>query len=53
MQTLRSEGNVMILADNSGSMNQAVYHLDYDPNVTWSAVSAGSSTAMLPGVLKS
>lgn len=28
--------NVMILADNSGSMNSAVYHLDYDPNVVWS-----------------
>ncbi len=28
--------NVMILADNSGSMNAGIYHLDYDPNVTWS-----------------
>ncbi len=28
--------NVMILADNSGSMNSGVYSLDYDPNVIWS-----------------
>lgn len=28
--------NVMILADNSGSMNSGVYHLDYDPDVQWS-----------------
>ena len=28
--------NVMILADNSGSMNQAIYHLDYDPETSYS-----------------
>ncbi len=28
--------NVMILADNSGSMNAGVYHLDYDSSVTYS-----------------
>jgi len=28
--------NVMILADNSGSMNAGVYHLDYDPDVVYS-----------------
>ena len=27
--------NVMILADNSGSMNEALYHLDYNPNVAY------------------
>ncbi|MBU8869911.1 MAG: PQQ-binding-like beta-propeller repeat protein [Gemmatimonadales bacterium] len=27
--------NVMILADNSGSMNQAVYHLNYDSDTTY------------------
>ena len=29
------EGNVMFLADNSGSMNEIVYHLDYDPGVIY------------------
>jgi type IV pilus assembly protein PilY1 len=29
------EGNVMILADNSGSMNEVVYHLDYDPGTVY------------------
>jgi type IV pilus assembly protein PilY1 len=29
------EGNVMILADNSGSMNEIVYHLDYDPEIRY------------------
>lgn len=28
--------NVMILADNSGSMNAGVYHLDYDAGTTYS-----------------
>jgi type IV pilus assembly protein PilY1 len=28
--------NVMILADNSGSMNAAIYHLDYDVNTIYS-----------------
>jgi len=28
--------NVMILADNSGSMNAAVYHLDYDASTVYS-----------------
>lgn len=28
--------NVMILADNSGSMNAPIYHLDYDANITYS-----------------
>ena len=27
--------NVMFLADNSGSMNAAIYHLDYDPHATY------------------
>jgi len=27
--------NVMLLADNSGSMNAAVYHLDYDANTVY------------------
>lgn len=30
------EGNVMLLADNSGSMNEAVYDLDYDPGQVYS-----------------
>ncbi len=29
------EGNVMILADNSGSMNEIVYHLDYNSDITY------------------
>ena len=29
------EGNVMILADNSGSMNEIIYHRDYDPGITY------------------
>lgn len=28
--------NVMIVMDNSGSMNEAMFHADYDPSVTWS-----------------
>ncbi|MCB1182625.1 PQQ-binding-like beta-propeller repeat protein [bacterium] len=28
--------NVMIMADNSGSMNEATYHLDYDSHTTYS-----------------
>jgi len=28
--------NVMLLVDNSGSMNEAMYHSDYDPDVVWS-----------------
>ena len=28
--------NVMILADNSGSMNAAIYHDDYDADINWS-----------------
>jgi len=29
------DANVMVLFDNSGSMNEAMYHPDYDPEVTW------------------
>ena len=29
------DANVMILFDNSGSMNEAMYHPDYDADVTW------------------
>ncbi|MDD5720741.1 MAG: PilC/PilY family type IV pilus protein, partial [Candidatus Krumholzibacteria bacterium] len=29
------EANVMILFDNSGSMNEAVFHPDYDYTITW------------------
>ena len=36
--------NVMILADNSGSMNQAVYHLDYDPDQYYSGNFNNGST---------
>ncbi len=36
--------NVMILADNSGSMNSGVYHLAYDPNVSWSGNFSSGST---------
>ncbi len=36
--------NVMILADNSGSMNEGVYSLDYDPNVVWSGNFSTGST---------
>jgi len=36
--------NVMILADNSGSMNAAVYHLEYDSKVTWSGYFSSGST---------
>jgi len=30
------DANVMILFDNSGSMNEAMYHPDYDHTVSWS-----------------
>ncbi len=29
------DANVMILFDNSGSMNEAVFHPDYDPSIAW------------------
>ncbi len=36
--------NVMFLADNSGSMNEAIYHLDYDANTTYSGPFYSTST---------
>ncbi len=36
--------NVMIVADNSGSMNQAVYHVEYDPDITYSGYFNSSNT---------
>ncbi len=36
--------NVMILADNSGSMNSGVYSLEYDPDVDWSGSFSTNST---------
>lgn len=36
--------NVMIVADNSGSMNEAVYHLEYNDKVTYSGPFSTSST---------
>jgi type IV pilus assembly protein PilY1 len=41
--------NVMILADNSGSMNAATYHLAYDPSVDWSGDFATNSTYFIGG----
>jgi type IV pilus assembly protein PilY1 len=36
--------NVMFLADNSGSMNEAIYHLDYDPNIDYTGPFYTNST---------
>lgn len=36
--------NVMILADNSGSMNTIILHPDYDPTVTWTGDFNSGST---------
>ena len=36
--------NVMIMADNSGSMNAAIYHLDYDINTTYAGDFNSGST---------
>jgi type IV pilus assembly protein PilY1 len=38
------EANVMILFDNSGSMNEAVFHPDYDYTVTWVGPFVANST---------
>ncbi len=37
------DANVMILFDNSGSMNEAMYHPDYDADVTWTGAYNTSS----------
>ncbi|MCP4573418.1 MAG: hypothetical protein GY838_13765 [bacterium] len=39
-----NRANVMILADNSGSMNAAVYHDAYDPNITYAGNFNSGST---------
>lgn len=36
--------NVMFLADNSGSMNEAIYHMDYDPHATYAGPFVANST---------
>ncbi len=36
--------NVMVVADNSGSMNSATYHLDYDALTTYSGSFANNTT---------
>ncbi len=36
IQQSAADGNVMFLFDNSGSMNEAMYHPDYDPFTTYS-----------------
>ena len=41
--------NVMILADNSGSMNEALYHLDYNRNVTYTGGFSTNSTYFVGG----
>ncbi len=41
--------NVMLLADNSGSMNEATYHLDYDSGVTYAGTFASNSTYFVGG----
>lgn len=38
------DANVMILFDNSGSMNEAMFHPDYDPHITYTGYN-GSTTA--------
>ncbi|MHB8078525.1 MAG: pilus assembly protein [Candidatus Krumholzibacteriia bacterium] len=38
------DANVMILFDNSGSMNEAMYHADYNPNMVYRG--AGGSTSL-------
>ncbi|MCP4293404.1 MAG: PQQ-binding-like beta-propeller repeat protein [bacterium] len=35
IQESQVEANVMVLFDNSGSMNEAMYHPDFDPAVTY------------------
>lgn len=38
------DANVMILFDNSGSMNEAMFHPDYNPSITYTGYN-GSTTA--------
>ena len=40
--------NVMILADNSGSMNEVIFHEDFDPEVHSSAITRPRNPVSLP-----
>jgi len=41
------DANVIILFDNSGSMNEAIRHPDYDASVTWSGGLTSTTTYMV------
>lgn len=40
--------NVMILFDNSGSMNEAMFHPDYNPNIVYTGANGSTTTRFTP-----
>jgi type IV pilus assembly protein PilY1 len=45
------DANVMILFDNSGSMNEAMFHADYDPNVVYGGSGGSTTLRFVPGTI--
>ena len=45
------DANVMLLFDNSGSMNEALFHPDYNPNIVYRGYNNSTTTRFDPGTI--
>ncbi len=45
------DANVMILFDNSGSMNEAMFHADYNPDVVYAGAGGSTTARFVPGTV--